>query len=587
MLNDIECVQLSQCEILEPKIRIQFKPIRRYTSPTICMSILIFMFLVYYTPWLYPMIIKPNNTEDALPSAEDPNFYPKARSIFFHETLSSGLHVRHACAVEAAARAHPKSEVYVLFSNPVTDFDLKTGCLADLRQFSNVKFLRVHTAEYSKGTVVQSVLLNDVLQSTFRIQHEADILRMLTLNKWGGIYLDTDMIVTKSLEHLPLNFIAKETRKVFATGILSFAKDEIGTNLTRNIIKEISKKYNPMLWASISINAIDPVIRKLCPKVVSYEDFQKEPFINCQGLTIFNRDLFYPQHFSQVHDLFKTQPKPYDLTRPYTYHIRIRQIMKKSRKTKRGFSFACITMCIILFVKELYMISYWNTIANYYSNEGDALSSAEDPNFTPKLNNSLFFHKTSYNGELNAREACSVEAAARAHPTREIYVLFSVPVTDHELKTGCLAKLHRFPNVKFLRVHIDQYSKGTVVQPILCNDLKESRYPIQHTADILRMLTLNKWGGISLESDMVVVKPLDILPPNWIVKQSEKFVAPGIMSFSKDEIGTNITNSILEEIFKTYNPNDKLVTGKSAIRKVVQRMCPVRIRWENCPGKAI
>ncbi|KAJ8728406.1 hypothetical protein PYW08_016791 [Mythimna loreyi] len=315
MLNDIECVQQSQCEILEPKIRIQFRPIRRYTGPTICMSILIFLFLVYYG------VIQPNNTEDALPSAEDPNFYPKARSIFFHETLSSGLHVRHACAVEAAARAHPKSEVYVLFSNPVTDFDLKTGCLADLRQFSNVKFLRLHTAEYSKGTVVQSVLLNDVFQSRFRIQHEADILRMLTLNKWGGIYLDTDMIVTRSLEHLPLNFIVKETETEYAAGILSFAKDEIGTNVTRNIIKEISNMYDPMRWSAISAQAIDRVIRTLCPKVVISEDFQTEPLINCQGLTIFDYELFYPKHYTEVDDLFKTQPKPYDLTRPYTYHM--------------------------------------------------------------------------------------------------------------------------------------------------------------------------------------------------------------------------------------------------------------------------
>ncbi|KAJ8729850.1 hypothetical protein PYW07_016888 [Mythimna separata] len=457
-------------------------------------------------------------TEDALPSAEDPNFSPKARSIFFHETFSSGLSIRQACAIEAAARAHPNREVYVLFSNPVTDYELKTGCLADLLQFRNVKFVRLHAAEYSKGYEIQSMLLNNVPQSRFRIQHTADILRILTLNKWGGIYLDTDMIVTKSLDGLPLNFVAKESENEIASAVISFAKDEIGSNVTSEIINEVGKEYNPLRWSEIGSRAIDRVLNRRCPKLWHSKEIRIQPITNC---------------------------------------------------------------------KDLYTISYWNTIANYYSDEGDALPSAEDLNFTPKLNSSLFFHKTSYKGELDAQEACSVEAAARAHPQQEIYVLFSAPVPDHELKTGCFAKLHRFPNVKFLRVHIAEYSKGTVVHPILLNDLKESRYPIQHTADILRMLTLNKWGGRSLESDMVVVKSLDELPPNWIVKQGEKFVAPGIMSFSKDEVGTNITNSILEEIFKTYNPNDRFVTGKKAIRRVIERMCPVRIRWEHCPDIGI
>ena len=177
-------------------------------------------------------------TEDALPSAETPRFSPKAKSIFFHETsCRGGLTVRQACAVEAAARAHPEREIYVLFSAPVTNDKLETTCLAKLLRFPNVKFLRVHVAEYSKGTAVQSILLNDVKQSRFQVQHTADILRMLTLKKWGGIYLDTDMIVTRSLQDLPPNFVAKENKLEVASAILSFAKDDVGTYVTNAVIQ--------------------------------------------------------------------------------------------------------------------------------------------------------------------------------------------------------------------------------------------------------------------------------------------------------------------------------------------------------------
>lgn len=203
---------------------------RHLTRTAVVMATLIFLYCID--------VIKPKTrSRDALPSAEDPNFSPKAKSIFFHETYSSRLTARQACAVEAAARAHPNKEIYVLFSAPVTKYELRTGCLADLLQIPNVKFLRLHVAEYARGTVVQSMLLNDVIQSRFRIQHTADILGILTLHKWGGIYLDSDMIVTKSLEDLPANFVAKETKSDFASAIISFAKDEIGTNVTNNIIK--------------------------------------------------------------------------------------------------------------------------------------------------------------------------------------------------------------------------------------------------------------------------------------------------------------------------------------------------------------
>lgn len=220
--------------------------------------------------------------------------------------------------------------------------------------------------------------------------------------------------------------------------------------------------------------------------------------------------------------------------------------MKILRKIKRGLGFTCITICLIIYLKELYEVSDWRTINSYYSDEGDVLPSAENLSFAPKSDISLFFHETSYNGILTARKACAVEAAARAHPKLEVYVLFSAPVTNYNLETTCLAKLLRFPNVKFLRVHIAEFSKGTVVQSILLNDLKKSRFPIQHTADILRILTLNKWGGISLESDMIVLRPLDLLPDlNWIVQQGGKFVAPGLLSFAKDKVGSNVTSSIL------------------------------------------
>lgn len=180
----------------------------------------------------------------------------------------------------------------------------------------------------------------------------------------------------------------------------------------------------------------------------------------------------------------------------------------------------------------------------HYAEHGDALPSAEDDSFSPKPN-SIYFHETSCRGGLTSRQACSIEAAARIHPKREVYILFSAPVSEYVLKKSCLANLLQFDNIKAARVHIDMYAKGTPIEPILL-DLEESKYPIQHSSDILRILTLNKWGGIYLDTDMIVVKSLDELPPNWVAKQNDFSFASGILSFAKDEVGRNVTRRILE-----------------------------------------
>ncbi|CAH0579510.1 unnamed protein product [Chrysodeixis includens] len=224
------------------------------------------------------------NMGDWLPSAEDPGFAPAERSIFFLETSCAGaLSVRQACAVEAAARAHPQRQVYVLFSAPVSHYTLRTSCLAHLARLTNVHFRRLHVAQYPKGTLAETILLEALKQSSFPIEHSSNILRMVTLRKWGGIYLDTDMIVTRTLENLPINFFAKENVNGIATGILSIGKDSVGSNLTDVIMRYMQKYFNPQEWSIIGDKVIDYVIEDMCPKLTySYEYFEN-PISYCKG----------------------------------------------------------------------------------------------------------------------------------------------------------------------------------------------------------------------------------------------------------------------------------------------------------------
>ncbi|XP_047024107.1 lactosylceramide 4-alpha-galactosyltransferase-like [Helicoverpa zea] len=195
------------------------------------------------------------------------------------------------------------------------------------------------------------------------------------------------------------------------------------------------------------------------------------------------------------------------------------------------------------------MIIYWpqpdKNLECYSYTDNDALMSVEDVSFMPKLK-SIFFHETSCRGGVDSRQACAVESAARANPDWEVYLLFNAPVSDAMLKKSCLVKLLQYSNVRLARIHAASVSKESAVQQIVRSKLLHSRHPVTHSADIMRMLTLHRWGGVYLDLDMLVVKSFDSLPQNWIAKSSPFDLATGAMRLSKDEVGQNWTEEIIQ-----------------------------------------
>ncbi|KOB67170.1 Uncharacterized protein OBRU01_17814 [Operophtera brumata] len=165
-------------------------------------------------------------------------------------------------------------------------------------------------------------------------------------------------------------------------------------------------------------------------------------------------------------------------------------------------------------------------ISCHYITEGDTLPSTEDISFSPPPD-SIFFHETSCQGVMNSRQACAIESAAKAHPGKNVYVLFSGPTGDTRFSNrNSLFELSLFyPNINFARVHIDEYAKDTPLQNILKNI---TNYPSQrrvfYTSEYLRFITLHKFGGLYLDTDVIVIKPLYSLGKNWVARESNLFV---------------------------------------------------------------
>lgn len=124
-------------------------------------------------------------------------------SIFFVETSCNhkngiNLNLRQGCAIESAANLNPRSKVFVLFV--ASSFINKSDVINRLTAYKNVHLRHIHFVNYAYKTPLQEfVTSNKIFTSQWSVSHTSDLLRFLTLWKFGGTYLDLDVILMKLL----------------------------------------------------------------------------------------------------------------------------------------------------------------------------------------------------------------------------------------------------------------------------------------------------------------------------------------------------------------------------------------------------
>lgn len=184
----------------------------------------------------------------------------KGKSIFFHESSCRSyladkieLTARQACAVESAALWNPDFEVYLLFVSPgVLKFENTTSdiYLQTIMSYDNVKLMHLDYKEYTKGTPVEALYASGKLErSKYSTAHSSDVLRFLTLWKYGGIYFDLDVITKRSFRDVPLNFAGMETETEIGSAVLSFSPDGEGHDYVESCLEDLGNNYQGEDWA--------------------------------------------------------------------------------------------------------------------------------------------------------------------------------------------------------------------------------------------------------------------------------------------------------------------------------------------------
>lgn len=117
---------------------------------------------------------------------------------------------RQACAIESAAKWNPNWDVFLISTAPAgLSNDTKTipPIINALQSYPNIHFRNLNLRNYSANTPIGNWFLTDKLfTSKYLTAHVSDFLRIVSLYKFGGTYLDLDVVVQKSFENLTANF---------------------------------------------------------------------------------------------------------------------------------------------------------------------------------------------------------------------------------------------------------------------------------------------------------------------------------------------------------------------------------------------
>ncbi|KAL5276633.1 hypothetical protein ACFFRR_002072 [Megaselia abdita] len=231
------------------------------------------------------------------------------KSIFFHETScpESGFMIlgpRQVCSIESAAKHNPNMDIFVLFTSP--RYILRDKVSKDLMRllvsYDNI-FLRNNDMwKYSENSsAAQFLETEQIFESSYFPVHLSDFLRLLSIWKFGGIYMDSDVIVKRTFENLPLNYGGLEEHSArLNNGLIGLDSKGFGPLIGQMFIDDFTKNYNAGGWASNGPELITRVLIKVC----NATDLKGIAPEKCKGFKVHPRSMFWAVSWVDANDFF-------------------------------------------------------------------------------------------------------------------------------------------------------------------------------------------------------------------------------------------------------------------------------------------
>lgn len=105
-------------------------------------------------------------------------------------------------------------------------------------KFPNVHFRSVQLRKLAHDTPVKTwIETADIFKSYAMDKHMSDLVRLLLLYKYGGTYLDTDMMLIKNIKELEHNWIGIQLPGRLNNGIMDFRRYGVGHELVHECLR--------------------------------------------------------------------------------------------------------------------------------------------------------------------------------------------------------------------------------------------------------------------------------------------------------------------------------------------------------------
>lgn len=107
--------------------------------------------------------------------------------------------------------------------------DLKSPIVHALEKYPNIHFRNLNLDSYAADTPMEDWWhTQQLFTSKYLVSHTSDFLRYTSMFRFGGIYLDLDVVVQRSFDLIPPNFAAAESDEFVAVGAIGFEAHGIG-----------------------------------------------------------------------------------------------------------------------------------------------------------------------------------------------------------------------------------------------------------------------------------------------------------------------------------------------------------------------
>ncbi|XP_003476556.1 alpha-1,4-N-acetylglucosaminyltransferase [Cavia porcellus] len=222
-----------------------------------------------------------------------------------------------SCAVESAAKTYPEQPV-IFFMKGLNDStqvppNSSNPGFSLLSAIDNVFLFPLDLNRLFEDTPLFSwyTRINSNAER-YWLHVSSDASRLAIIWKYGGIYMDTDVI---SIRPIPdENFLAAQSSKVSSNGVFGFSPHH---PFLWACMENFVEHYNSGIWGNQGPRLITRMLKLWC----KLRDFKEVSDLKCQNMSFLHPHRFYPISYSQWKSYYEVwDPEP-SFNNSYALHL--------------------------------------------------------------------------------------------------------------------------------------------------------------------------------------------------------------------------------------------------------------------------